>query len=102
MDITNNSGGPITVNRFFAYWVKTPSSQKLDRLLLDTDLLWNTSDPTPPSDIPAEGSWRAGVNFIINNTATRTLLVQFQDALQSTGYEIHVVFDSGCQVVGKQ
>jgi hypothetical protein len=101
--ITNNSAGDIAINRFFAYWVKTPQSQKLDRLELDADLLWNTSDSDTPSDIPAEGSWRSGVNFTINSTATRTLLVQFQNDLQSTGYEVHIFFDIGgttCKVVG--
>ena len=35
MDISNSNGGPITIDRLFAYWVKSPPSQKLDQLLLD-------------------------------------------------------------------
>ena len=100
IDITNNSGNVITINRFFAYWVKTPQSQKLDRLLLDTDLIWNTSDSAPPSDIPTDGNWRSGISRSIPNSATRTLNIQFQDGLQATGYEAHIFFDIGCQVIG--
>jgi hypothetical protein len=100
IDITNNSGNVITINRFFAYWVKTPQSQKLDRLLLDNDVLWNTSDSAPPSDIPTEGNWKSGVNRTIPNAATRTLNIHFQNGLQATGYEAHIIFDVGCQLIG--
>jgi len=102
MDITNNSGATITVDRFFAYWLKTPQSQKLDRLFLDLDVLWNTSDSAPPSDIPTESPWRGGTNRTIPDTMTRTLVLRFQNNLQSTGYQVHVVFNVGCQVIRKK
>lgn len=100
MNITNNSGGPITMERLFAYWVKSPASQKLDRLLLSGTLLWNTSDNDSPSDIPNEGNWINGANRTILNAETRNFVLRFQNDLQATGYEVHVVFDIGCQVVG--
>lgn len=102
MDITNSSVNNITINRFFAHWVKTPTSQKLDRLLLDGNLIWNTSDTTPPSDIPTEGNWRrgAGSDRTILSGTTETFVVQFQNNLQPTGYEVHVTFNTGCQVIG--
>ena len=100
MNITNNSGGPITINRLFAYWVKSPVSQKLDRVLLSGTLLWNTSDNDSPSDIPDEGNWINGANRTILNAETRNFVLRFQDDLQPTGYEVYIVFDIGCQVVG--
>jgi len=100
MDITNTSGSPVTLDRFFAYWVKTPTSQKLDKLFLDGNQVWNISDVTSPSDIPAEGNWSGGANLTIPDATTQNLLVQFQNDLQSTGYEIHIYFDIGCQVIG--
>jgi hypothetical protein len=100
MNITNNSGGPITIERFFAYWVKTPASQKIDRLLLSGTLLWNTSDNDSPTDIPAESSWINGASRTILAGETRLFVIRFQDDLQATGYEVHIVFDIGCQVVG--
>ncbi len=100
MAITNNSGGTIIINRFFAYWVKSPASQKLDRLILDGNIIWNTSDSNTPSDIPTEGNWRPGSDLSISDTAVRNLIAQFQDNLQPTGYEIHIYFDIGCQVIG--
>jgi hypothetical protein len=100
MDITNSSGGPITINRFFAYWVKTPSSQKLDKLFLDGNQVWNISDPTSPSDIPTEGNWMGGANLTIPDATTQNFVVRFQNDLQPAGYEIHLIFDIGCQVIG--
>ena len=100
MDITNNSGASITISRFFAYWVKLPTSQKIDKLFFNSLLVWNTSDPDSPSDIPAEGNWINGSDLTFPNKNPRTLLIQFPNDLQPTGYEVHIVFDIGCQVVG--
>ncbi len=102
MDITNNSGSAITINRFFAYWVKSPNSQKIARLLLNGAVIWNTSDPTSPSDIPTESNWASGGNRTIPDPTPQTFLIQFQDNLQPTGYQVHIVFDIGCQVIGSQ
>lgn len=100
MNITNNSAGPITIERFFAFWLKTPSSQKIDRLILSGALLWNTSDNDSPTDIPAESSWINGASRTILAGETRNFVIRFQNDLQPTGYEFHIVFDIGCQVVG--
>ena len=104
MDITNSSGGglTITINRFFAYWVKLPNSQKIDKLFLNSVMIWNTSDPDSPSDIPTEGNWAAGADLTIPDATTRNFLIQFPNNLQTTGYEVHLVFDIGCQVIGTQ
>jgi hypothetical protein len=100
MDITNNNASLITLSRFFAYWVKAPNAQKIERLFLNGAVIWNTSDPDTPSDIPTEGNWANGADLIIPNATTRTLLVQFSNDLQPAGYEVHLVFDGSCQVVG--
>jgi len=99
MDITNNSGSAITINRFFANWVKTPTSQKLDRLILNGTPIWNTSDVNPPSDIPTEGNWISGADRTIGVGATENFVIRFQNDLQPTGYEIHVFFNIGCQII---
>jgi len=80
--------------------VKSPTSQKLDKLLLDGNLVWNISDTDSPSDIPTEGDWRGGADLTIPDATVRNFVIQFQDDLQSSGYEVHVVFDIGCQVSG--
>jgi hypothetical protein len=102
VEITNNSGSTITINRFFAYWVQTPASQKVSQLLLNGVLIWNPSDPDSPTDIPTEGDWVNGADLTIPDATTSTLVVLFSDDLQATGYEVHVVFDSGCQVSGSR
>jgi hypothetical protein len=80
--------------------VKTPQSQKLDRLILDGNPIWNTSDNDSPSDIPSEGNWIGSASRTIPAGATGNFLIRFQDNLQSTGYEIHIFFDVNCQVIG--
>jgi hypothetical protein len=100
MDITNNNGTTIAINRFFAYWVKSQPSQKIERLLLNGAVIWNTSDPDSPSDIPTEGNWVGGAVLTIPDAATETFVIQFPKGLQSTAYEVHIVFDIGCQVIG--
>lgn len=100
MDITNNNGSAIIVNRFFAYWIKLPTSQKIDRLFLKGIMIWNTSDPDSPSDIPAEGNWITGSDLTLPDATPRTLVIQFPNDLQPTGYEVHIVFNIGCQVIG--
>ena len=104
MDITNNSGAPITITRFFAYWVKSPTSQKIDKLFLNGVEVWNKADPDSPSDIPAEGTFVGGANLTIPDATPVTLLIQFSDPLQPTGYQVHIVFDPpiSCQVIGNQ
>jgi hypothetical protein len=101
MVITNNSGGTITIDRFFAYWVKLPTSQKLDKLLLDGVEIWNRSDPDSPSDVPTEGGFVGGADRTILDTTARNLVIRFMNNLQSGNYEVHIVFNSiGCQVSG--
>ena len=100
MDITNSSGSSIVLNRFFAYWVKSPTSQKIEKLSLNGVDIWDRSDPDSPSDFPPEGNWVGGANLVIPVAPASNLLIQFADNLQPTGYEVHIVFDIGCQVVG--
>ena len=88
------------MNSFFAYWVKTPTSQKLDKLFLNGIQVWNISDTTSPSDIPTEGNWMGGANLTIPDATTQNFVVRFQNDLQPAGYEIHLIFDIGCQVIG--
>ncbi len=99
MSIVNNNGTPITITRFFAYWVKSPIAQKISRLLLNGPVIWNTSDPDTPSDIPTEGNFVGGANLTIPDATGEILVVQFSNNLQATGYEVHIVFDIVCQVV---
>lgn len=102
MDITNASGAPITISQLFAYWPDVPSSQKIDKLFLNGIEIWNKSDPDSPSDIPNEGNFVGGANLTIPDATTQTFAMQFSNALQATGYEVHLVFGApaSCQVVG--
>lgn len=97
--ITNGSATPLTIQRLLVYWVKSPSSQKLDRLIFKGNTVWNISDPDSPSDIPSEGDWQNGADLTVPGNATpQTFILEFMDDLQPNGYEVYFVFDSGCQM----
>ena len=101
LPITNNHGSDITINEFYSTWVMQPVSQKLSKILVDTNTIWNISDNDSPSSIPLEGNWTNNSSLIIPADATpHNLVVQFQNPLQTTGYKVYVTFDIGCQVVG--
>jgi hypothetical protein len=102
MDITNNSGSTITIDRIMAYWPDIPTHQQINQLLLRGAVIWNPSDPNSPSDIPKEGNWTNTADLTIPNATTGNLVIQFSNDLQPTGYKVHVVFDIGCQVTGNQ
>jgi len=100
MVITNNNEATITIDRFFANWVKVSPSQKLSKVLLDGNEIWNIADNTPPSDIPTEGNWNNADRTIAGNGTTGNLSVQFQDPLEPGNYQLQITFDVGCQVNG--
>lgn len=94
----NNPTVNVIINRFFMHWVKQPASQKLDRILLNSALIWNTSDPDSPSDIPLEGPGWPNTDRTIPANSSEPLIVQFSNPLQPGTYELHIVFDIGCRV----
>jgi hypothetical protein len=99
MDITNN-GGPATITRFYAIWVKSSSSQILDRLFLDGLEIWNKSDPDSPSDFPDEGTFVGSANLTIADPVPHPFAIQFLENVQPGTYNVHIVFDNACQVSG--
>jgi hypothetical protein len=101
MDITNNDVTSLIITRVFTFWLKSETSQKIDRLLLNGVEIWDISDTDSPSDIPTEGDFKGavGLRTILIGT-TSNFVIQFQDPLQPTGYEAHIVFGTGCQVKG--
>lgn len=98
MDIINGDSRAIVITRFFAYWEKSSFQQKLSKLLLGGNDIWNQSDNTSPTDIPAEGNWVNGANLTILAGATQNFIIRFQENLQPS-YDVHIFFDINCQVV---
>jgi hypothetical protein len=83
--------------------VKTSPSQQLNGLFLKGVLIWTIADRNTPTDIPTEGNWESGADLTIPGDGTpQSFVIQFQNPVRPPGYEIHLVFDTGCQVVGTQ
>ncbi|HLO16446.1 MAG TPA: hypothetical protein VK206_16560, partial [Anaerolineales bacterium] len=102
MDITNNSGATVTIDSVHADWMNISPSQKLDKLLLDApNEIWNISDNTPPSDIPAnDGNWVNSADRTILNAVTRNFVLRFGDLLNLNpgNYGVIITFNNSCQV----
>jgi hypothetical protein len=97
--LINAGPAPLTITRLLVYWVKLPTSQKLDRLIFKGNPVWDVSDTDSPSDIPAEKDWQNGADLTLpNDAAPYSFVLEFMDELQPTGYEVYFVFDSGCQM----
>jgi hypothetical protein len=100
MNITNSSGAPVTITRLYAIWEKSSPSQQLDRLFLDGVEIWNKSDPNSPSDIPDEGTFVGTADLTIADPLPHILTIQFLENVQPGTYDVHIVFDNSCQVIG--
>jgi hypothetical protein len=98
MIISNNTGFPVTITRFFAYWPESSTTQKLTEISLDGTVIWNSSDPDSPSDIPSENPFVSGATRTVP-AGVATLNLQFQEPVAPNGYEVHVVFSTNCQVI---
>jgi hypothetical protein len=99
-DITNGTSGPIVITQFFAQWLDSPPSQSLDRLSLQSVVIWNRSDPDAPSDIPSEGAWQGSLSDrMLPAMGVRAFTIQFGGTLQPGDYQVHLVFGTGCQVI---
>lgn len=99
MNITSFHPGQVSIERVFTYWVKAPTSQKLDKLFLNGVAIWDISDPDSPSDIPSEGNWN-GANRLIPSINSANFIVQLQEPLAAGNYSVSIVFDISCQVLG--
>ncbi|MFH2103907.1 MAG: hypothetical protein ABIJ39_11200 [Chloroflexota bacterium] len=103
LQINNNSGSTITITELLASWIETPASQKLRLVLLNVVTIWSGADPDNPSSIPGELPWTSSsTNRQISSGSSPTLVLEFQDDLQATGYNVNVRFDNGCQVSGSR
>ena len=98
-DITNNTGGTIRSAAFLPTGPSTDGSE--DRPVAPNGAeVWNKSDPDSPTNIPAEGNWTKQRYPLYHKRGRGSLLIQFSNDLQPTGYEVHVIFEHGCQVIG--
>jgi hypothetical protein len=97
--LINSGPSPLTIQQLFVYWPDSPSSQLLARLMFKGNTVWNPADPDSPSDIPAEGNWQSGADLLVpNDNLPYSFILEFGDSLQSTGYQVYFIFDTGCQM----
>jgi hypothetical protein len=98
MDITNSSGGSITLDDLHVEWV-SGGSQKINEVLLGGNSLYSGNENNSPSDFPSEQSWNDYPNeHQIGDGGTKTLLIQFADALGAGTYSLRATFSIGCYV----
>jgi hypothetical protein len=93
MNITNNSGSAITIDSIHIEWVKAPPSQLVSVITLSAaNTLFNAADPDSPSDLPSELSWAGGADLSIPGSATRPLVIEYSNTLQTGDYVVKIDF----------
>lgn len=97
MTITNSTGSTIRMDSLHVEWVDTPSSQRIDSIILDGVTLWSGNENNPPSDFPSEQSWSGSASDRDIDPGTVTLLIQFGDTV-TAGNTVEPTFDIGCSI----
>jgi hypothetical protein len=98
MTITNSSGGTIRMDSLHVEWVDSPSDQRIIKVVLDGVQVWGGNENNDPTDFPAEDPWGATPGDRDIGPGTVTIMLQFQEVLQLSGYTIEPTFDIGCSI----
>ena len=96
--VINSSSSSIRINGLQLEW-----DSDLDQLR-DIDLglveIWNARDSSPPTNIPAEGNWKAGADRTISAFNSENLTFRFDEEIDGEDASVILTFDNGCEVSG--
>jgi hypothetical protein len=98
MTITNSHGIAITLTGLTVGWVQAPAAQALQAVLINGAPAWAGSEPLPPSNFPTERLWDPPATNRLIAPGANTLVLQFNDPLQTTGYSVQAIFDISCDI----
>lgn len=99
--INNNSTAAEIISSISIDWPDTPSSQKLKKVKLNGQTIWDQGDKSPPTTIA--GGWKGNKNDrTLGASSSNELRFEFEKNLPSTGFLMTVTFESGCSVSGSK
>jgi hypothetical protein len=100
LDLTNNSGGTVTIDAMHIVWVESTASFIMDQIL-DGNEFGNANEMNSPSDFPSPNPFTGLVSsrqIEVDGDETETLVINFQDPPTGVGYTVQLHFDIGCQI----
>jgi hypothetical protein len=97
--ISNNSGSPVQMTRLTLHW-PTSENGDLKEFLFGGQQIFDIQVATSPAVIPDAYPWKEGKEEfrILGAASTKTLEFRFDWGAAATGYNVTVIFDSGCSV----
>jgi Flp pilus assembly protein TadG len=97
--LTNNATNDVSIISIDIDWQDIPSDQKLKKIRLDGDEIWNVEDTSPPTSISS--GWHSDADRrILSATSSEILEFEFDKDLYPFEITISVTFDGGCSVNG--
>jgi Flp pilus assembly protein TadG len=97
--LTNNATNDVSITAITIDWQDIPSDQKLKKIRLDGDEIWDNEDTSPPTSISS--GWHSDADRrILDATSSEVLEFEFDKELYPFDITVSVTFDVGCSVNG--
>lgn len=100
MDLTNNTGAPVTIDALHIVWDTGVAAKILDQFL-SVEQIGNANSLISPSDFPSPNPFTGPISrrqIEVVGTTTETLVINFQSPPTGGGYIVQIHFDIGCQI----
>jgi serine/threonine protein kinase len=91
-EIVNGGLSGVSISRILLDW--PGANLELKKIRLAGSQIWNAGDSIPPTDI--QSGWKG--NRSLSAGAAKELNFEFGAAAATSGYDLLVEFDSGCQI----
>jgi hypothetical protein len=102
LDLTNNSGGTVTLDAMHIVWNTGTAIRILDQFL-DINQIGNANELSSPSDFPSPNPFIGTIDRReISDTVTAQLVLNFQNPPIGSGYTVQLHFDIGCHILVSQ
>jgi serine/threonine protein kinase len=92
-EIVNGGLSGVSISRILLDW--PAANLELKKVRLAGSQIWNAGDNSPPTDI--QSGWKG--NRSLSAGAAKELSFEFGTAAASSGYDLLVEFDTGCQLL---
>jgi hypothetical protein len=91
-EIVNGGLSGVSISRILLDW--PAANLELKKVRLAGSQIWNAGDNSPPTDI--QSGWKGNRSLLAG--AAKELSFEFGTAAASSGYDLLVEFDTGCQL----
>jgi hypothetical protein len=98
VDVTNNTGGDVTIDSMQITW-NVATATRLEDIQLGVSQIGSPNDQFSTTDLPSPNPFTGTASLrVISDSLTKTLVVTFEDPPTGGGYSIQMHFDINCQI----